>query len=308
MPSHPDPSLVLYHADCPDGFGAAWSYWKKWGSRIRYEPLYYQQPVAPEVTGEDVVMVDVSMAEGALLALRAQANSLRVLDHHQSAADDLGHLPFTHFDLRHSGAVLAWRDVFGADEPVPLLLRLIQDRDLNQWLEPCARECLLVLDSLPRTFEAWSAFAHRLDTDFQTVCREGAIMAQQYQGFVHRFSHQAQSATLAGLPTYLVNVPNLFAHDVAAALFDFTPFVITWQVGPDSLAHLSFRSRRGHFDTIPLTTALKGGGSPSAGGARITLHELGEMYQGHDLLKHVEPLHHAMRQAYQIWRECHQEE
>lgn len=30
------PDVVIYHANCADGFGAAWAAWMRWGSAIRF--------------------------------------------------------------------------------------------------------------------------------------------------------------------------------------------------------------------------------------------------------------------------------
>ena len=32
---------VLYHADCPDGFGGAYAAWKKFGDTAEYIPVKY---------------------------------------------------------------------------------------------------------------------------------------------------------------------------------------------------------------------------------------------------------------------------
>jgi len=290
----PAPTLILYHADCPDGFGAAWSYWRKYGPAARYEPYYYDQKRPPGIEGEDVIMVDVSAPAARLWEIHDHARTFRLIDHHESAATDLATLPFAQFDLAHSGAVLGWRDAWGTDEPLPRLLRLIQARDLWTWDEAGAWEALLVLDTLPRTFEAWDAFHDRLTHDFAGVQAEGAVMDRQYQALMTRFIRQAVPITIAGLPGKLVNIPHVFANDVGAALCQEVPIAITWYLGADGLAHLSLRAEKDHFNLIPVAQALGGGGHKGSGGARLPLDRLAAMHRGEDVLGDCEGLKATM--------------
>ena len=63
---------------------------------------------------------------------------LLVLDHHITAEKALAGLPYAYFDLKKSGAVLAWE--WAHDHPVPWILEYIQDKDLWTWALPLSRE------------------------------------------------------------------------------------------------------------------------------------------------------------------------
>ena len=55
-----EPSLVevvLYHANCNDGFGAAYSAWKLLGNRAEYIACSHGTP-PPDVTGKKVVCLE----------------------------------------------------------------------------------------------------------------------------------------------------------------------------------------------------------------------------------------------------------
>lgn len=277
------PTLILYHADCPDGFGAAWAYWKKYGPDAQYVPFHYDQIEIPDLTGQDVVMVDVSASEERLMRMHAQARSFRLIDHHETAARRLSGLPFATFDLERSGAMLAWADAFG-DEPAPPLLRMIETRDLHNWSEPHARECLFVLDSLPRDFWVWDTFHHRLVTHLDDVVEEGQPMAQQYDKFIDRLVAQATKTTLAGVPGFLVNAPHLFANDIGVRLCRHRPMAMSWYLAKDGQAHLSFRADKRRFSIIPLAEAFGGGGARGSGAARLSLSQIQQLHAGVDLL------------------------
>ena len=50
---------VIYHADCTDGFGSAYSAWKQLGNRAEYHACKHGTP-PPDVKGKNVVVLDFS--------------------------------------------------------------------------------------------------------------------------------------------------------------------------------------------------------------------------------------------------------
>ena len=52
-------NLVIYHANCTDGFGAAYAAWKLLGDRADYHPAKYGE-APPDVSGKNVVVLDFS--------------------------------------------------------------------------------------------------------------------------------------------------------------------------------------------------------------------------------------------------------
>src|SRR5262245_28032311 len=98
-------TYVIYHADCPDGFGAAYAAWKRYGNDATYHPARPGDPL-PSLAGKDVLIADVSWPRAEMLRVAAEARSLVVLDHHKTAEAELSDLPFAHFDMGRSGAVI----------------------------------------------------------------------------------------------------------------------------------------------------------------------------------------------------------
>ena len=50
------PDLCIYHANCDDGFGAAYAVWKAYGDAVKFHPGIYQAE-PPDVTGLNVAIV-----------------------------------------------------------------------------------------------------------------------------------------------------------------------------------------------------------------------------------------------------------
>jgi len=87
------PTLILYHAECADGFGAAWAIWRRY-PKAEYRPVKHGEAPPTNLAGHHVVIVDFSYARPTLEAMAKDAASLVVLDHHITAKQTLADLPY----------------------------------------------------------------------------------------------------------------------------------------------------------------------------------------------------------------------
>lgn len=145
---------VLYHANCPDGFCAAWAARRALHDCIAIPVNYGTEPPWEHIRGRDVAIVDFSYPRAVLEAIHEDAHSLVVLDHHKTAAADLAGLPYVKFDQDHSGAYLAWTH-FNQHQTVPDLVRYVEDRDLWRFKLESSKEVSAGLRLVPYEFEAW---------------------------------------------------------------------------------------------------------------------------------------------------------
>ena len=76
--------LCIYHANCIDGFAAAWIVRKYFHGIVDFHPGHYGEP-PPDVAGRDVFIVDFSYKRPVLLQMIQAAESLTILDQHLSA-------------------------------------------------------------------------------------------------------------------------------------------------------------------------------------------------------------------------------
>lgn len=165
-------TTIIHHADCIDGFGAAYAAWRLFADRASYIPLHHGETVAPaDLAGHDVFILDFSFPPAELEAMAALARSLTQLDHHISArqawADRLtaracgGH-EFRHatlplhvvFDLDKSGARLAWEH-YSPNLPLPLILQHIEDQDLWRFALPETSRICRALRLQPFDLSSW---------------------------------------------------------------------------------------------------------------------------------------------------------
>lgn len=155
--------IVFYHGSCPDGFGAAYAAWKKFGDTAEYVPLTRGDDPMPDVTGKDLYFLDFVYTKEVMDEIAAKANSLVALDHHIGVREVTESFPGSIFDNDRSGASLAW-NYFHPNTPLPKLLAHLEDDDLFRFRLPDTRAVLSYLSVRPYDFAAWDELSTLLDT------------------------------------------------------------------------------------------------------------------------------------------------
>lgn len=255
---------VLYHADCTDGFGAAWAAWKTLADRATYMPVFHGSP-PPDLPREArVLLVDFSYPREELLALRERVADLLVLDHHVSAQRELEGLDFARFDMEHSGAALSW-DFFNPGQPLPELLAYVEDWDLWRHRLPESREVHDALACIPFEFSAWEGL------DIALLRAEGRVLLRYQEMLIRQVSGRAGVGQVGGHRIPVVNCPNSLRSEVGHELLKRhprAPFVGMWSIDAGGWQGWSLRSR-GDFDVSALAASLGGGGHMAASGFRL---------------------------------------
>lgn len=270
---------VLYHNHCADGFLARVIAQRKLGFAVKYHAVNYKEPV-PMVFNHDldadVYILDFSYPRETLEWIRSKVRKLVVLDHHKTALENLKGLDYCTFDMKKSGAMLAWEHFFPKQLP-PMIVRYVQDRDLgNPWSDPenAMGASLNVHAGLfraqPRTYDAWSRWLDAENLD--PLIDAGAVITRMDQRIIRTVAehplwirvgdHEVPAAQLS--PEYISDACNamLLAHPDA-------PFAACWFVNGTGQVVYSLRSRRGGFDVSALAKSLGGGGHAQAAGFSI---------------------------------------
>lgn len=258
---------VIYHRNCPDGFGSAYVAWltlRRWAGNTVYVPAQYGE-TPPELPPScKVWILDFSYPRPVMESLhrRHGAANVRLLDHHRTADNELAGLPNTRINLRHSGAMLTWQEF--NDGPPPLLVRYLEDRDLWKFDLPHSRDVAGLVSSYPYEFTAWQELQRRLEQDFDTSVTVGSAILDFQQRQLERLLQTAHLIDVAGHEVPAVNSP-LLVSEVGDALLDAYPdhrFAAIYHQEPDH-RKWSLRSR-GDFDVSEVAQQMGGGGHASA--------------------------------------------
>lgn len=267
--------MVLYHAGCPDGFGSAWSFYKKYGDKAEYVPVRHgEQP--PDVTGRTVFIVDFSYSRPILEEMYEVADSLVVLDHHKTAQDSLEGLDYCHFDMSHSGAYLAWSYLFGEDN-VPLLIQYIEDRDLWKWNLKSAEEILSAIDSYPKSFQTWDQLDTQLDRlgseTWFSLYLEGSAILRYKNCLIQSIKAKEHKVRICGEEIRAVNAP-FFQSEIANQLAEGKPYAAAYYFNGERYI-FSLRSKETGKDVSEIAKRFGGGGHKRASGFSVaTISEL----------------------------------
>ena len=288
-PDKNDPApLVLYHGrNCPDGFGAALAAWLYYGEGAEYLGLDHGDVSTlddlPPVAGRAVYILDFSFEASLMQGIDERAAKLVLLDHHQSAADKLGRFQCrcgaVHFDMSQSGAMLSWKFFF-PEQPVPDLIRYVQDRDLWHWAFPESAPFLSALDLEPNEFPRWAEIAAFTPEQVAEFGQRGSAMNEKFLSLCRDIAQGAAPITFNGQAGVMVNCPGAFTSEVGNMLSaECGSFALLWSVSKDGTVKVGLRAVP-TFNAIPLAESMGGGGHPQACGFRMGPERLVELLTG----------------------------
>jgi oligoribonuclease NrnB/cAMP/cGMP phosphodiesterase (DHH superfamily) len=263
-----DYPLVIYHGHCMDGACAAWvarhALLDKGAPGVQLHSATYGE-APPHVSGRDVVVVDFSYKRDALIDMARVAKSLRVLDHHKTAQEDLQGLPFCKFDMNRSGAGLAWDELVGG--PRPWLVDYIEDRDLWRFKLPESEVVNSYIQTAGYDLDALAQVA--LD-GLDNALAKGKVAMAVRRSYIDAVKDNTLLAKLApDLPAVPgVNVPYWGVSEVVGELCEGHPFAFGWHISGTGRAVYSLRSR-GDFDVSALAKRWGGGGHKNSAGFNV---------------------------------------
>ncbi|MDH5205769.1 MAG: DHHA1 domain-containing protein [Hylemonella sp.] len=283
-----DPSpLVIYHARCPDGFGAALAAWLFYEGRAEFRACDHGEiqtvDELPPLDGRAVYILDFSFPPELMHAIEARAAKLVMLDHHKSAADKLTGFAcrcgVVHFDMAKSGARLAW-DFFQADRALPALVRYVEDRDIWTWQYPESAGFLAALDMEAHDFERWAQIASFTEDELAEFMLRGQAMDEKFRKLAEGIAAQAEPLVFNGQTGLMVNAPGVFHSLVGEMLSQKSgTFALMWSAAPGGVVKAGLRSQRG-YDCIPLAESMGGGGHAQACGFRMKADRLPALLAG----------------------------
>lgn len=291
--------LVIYHSPCLDGFTAAWAMWLKYPDAEFVPGVYGQDP--PDCAGREVYLLDFSYKHDVMMQMlnsmgqRADGSdcALTILDHHKSAQSDLK--PFFDgsysdefagrlrgkFDMNHSGARLAW-DWFHTHERVPLMIGLVEDRDLWKFEMPNSKALNALLFSYDYDFDVWSGLSEVIEDEklYVSAVKVGEAIERKHMKDVRELVEKLRFNIKFDdlIPSRVMpcaNLPYTYASDAAGLMAETAPFAATYFFdGKDYVFSLRSRGEGGE-DVSEVAQHYGGGGHRSAAGFRVkSLEEL----------------------------------
>lgn len=273
--------IVIYHGNCADGFGAAWSVRHAIGEDgVEYYPGVYQhQP--PDVKGKRVIFVDFSYKKAVIEKMAETAKSILIIDHHASAQEDLvgftdhkdqqgGWLPsagvWVLFDMKKSGAMLAW-EYFNPGEEPPALIKHIQDRDLWKFELTGTEYIQAALFSYPYDFNVWDdLMLSPVDSLYE---EGGAITRKHHKDIAELLAVCKRTMNIGGHTVPVASLPYTMGSDAGHIMAQGQPFsACYWDTAETRIFGL--RSTKGvGMNVKDIALQYGGGGHENAAGFSV---------------------------------------
>ena len=297
---------VIYHAPCADGFSAAWVVHHAvtrgrasfTAAQVSWHPTTYNRPVPDDVpAGAHVLLVDFCYPSDVLARLCRRHASVTVLDHHATARGWVTTFAqeyendscIDRFDLRmssdRSGAGITW-DFFFPGVPRPLLLDMVEDRDLWRFRLDGTREASAALFSYSYSFDEWDRLMSSDATDILRLRALGQGLQRKLEKDLHEImANGVRWFWIRGHHCPVLNVPHMMAsaagQRLAQLCFDYdgpqhqytaSAFGATYY-DTDEARHFSLRSVAAHGERAANVRAIAetygGGGHVNAAGFSV---------------------------------------
>lgn len=261
--------VIFYHGGCRDGFGAAWAAYCYWGDRADYEPILHYRPL-PELSPQsEIWFLDFCPRAKVLVDLLDAGHSVNVLDHHITAKDVIDAVESPRLDvvldLDHSGAVIAWKHFFPTRK-VPLLLQLIEDRDIWKWEFDETEAVTEALDALEWSFDLFDRL-HRRTSELGELAKAGRLLVQFKEKKIAEIVKRAVLRDIGGHVVPTVNSDSFVSHlgNALAMEYPERAFGAVWFRMADGHDKWSLRSI-GDFNVAEVAKLYGGGGHKNAAG------------------------------------------
>ena len=271
--------LCIYHGNCLDGFGAAWSVRHALGDEVEfYKGIHQQTP--PDVAGLDVILVDFSYKKNVLEKLLKTAASITIIDHHVSAEKDLAELLDSKkisgkFDMTKSGAMMAW-EWFNPSMPAPKLIEHIQDRDLWQFRLEDTNEILAGLSSYSFDFIEWDKFMAGNNNELEALKQDGkAIVRKLLMDISELMTSGVRRMTIGGYDVPVLNASSAYVSDAGNIMSKDEPFAACYWDHADGRS-FSLRASETGIDVSEVAKQYGGGGHVKAAGFTVDIGWEGE--------------------------------
>ncbi len=255
--------IVIYHKNCPDGFGAAWSAWKKFGNQAEYIAAAHPSSPPKNLKGKEVYMLDFCYSAKEMRAILQEVGKLVVIDHHISQENAIKYSTDHIFNINNSGAVLAWKYFF-PKQKIPKLLLYIEDKDIWRWSLKGTQEYLAFLETHNFDFKVWD----KLIKDFEDIVKrksfyeKGLAITTFNQQQIDTLVSSAERVLFNNRKCLAVNSP-VFVSEIGHVLALKSKSVgIIWYKKSNKLK-ISMRSN-GKIDVSKIAAKKGGGGHKAA--------------------------------------------
>lgn len=172
--------IFVAHSPCRDGNSALWVAWTKHHDGAEYLRESHGEYATTrslledeDVYAYDITFLDICPPRHLLENLHKLAYRCEVWDHHKTAEEQCGDLPYVHIDQDKCGATFTFSKIY-PDVELPFLLKIVEDGDTWRFRQPNSKLFGFWLSQQKFSYERWSEIRDQLESD---TGREEALKA-----------------------------------------------------------------------------------------------------------------------------------
>lgn len=283
--------LIVYHADCWDGFCCAWLLHKAYPD-ARFVPANYGSKFPGFEARENVIIADFSYDYEIMKFFAEFSSSTLVFDHHKTAKETLDRLEgvgnmLINFDLNKSGArlVFDWmhtqRLLLGLNvEYGSWIVDYTEDRDLWNWKLNMSREVNASLRSYDLNFDKWDELE---DRSVESMALEGIAILRAESKIVDSHCQHVVKCWIGGYEVPCVNATTLISEIGNKLSIDY-PFAATYFDSNKGTRVWSLRSQEDGIDVSEIAKKYGGGGHKHAAGFTTSISHYMQPCDGGNVL------------------------
>ncbi len=272
--------ICVFHFPCQDGLTSAWvaaNYHTTHGRTLELYPMSHGNVIDLErLRGKSVLFCDYSPKRDILETIEPIVTRIQILDHHVSAEAQIADKPYTIFDMKLSGAGLTW-NYYHPDEPMPLFIQMIQDRDLWTWKVENSKyfntgfytKCSVHYYDFPKLFELYEdVYANPTKVEVYNELGKVIDEAQMAKAQSIALNSIKRVDVWKSIKVCIVNCSTELQSEVGNILSstDEVDFAVLWRYNhPTEDYYISMRST-GKVDVSQIATSFGGGGHKNAAG------------------------------------------
>jgi oligoribonuclease NrnB/cAMP/cGMP phosphodiesterase (DHH superfamily) len=258
------PIVIIYHHNCPDGFSGAWAAYKKFGNKAEYIGGKHRE-IPPVVKNKEVYFIDFSYPPKIIKDFIKNNKRVTIIDHHVTAQESAEMTQDYLFDIKHSGAVLAWK-YFHPKKPVPQFLKHVEDVDLWSFKLANSREIMTYIDTFEFTFPKWNKVVKDIEDkeSKKEYIEKGKVIWKSQEKIIEKMiDSNAYLVDFEGHQPLIINAPAFFASEAGHMLYERKPpLALVWSQKKNRIK-VSLRSD-GTVDVGQIALKYGGGGHKAA--------------------------------------------
>ena len=221
--------------------------------------------IPEDLKGKQIYILDNACRPSVLKKLRENKNAVTIIDHHSSSEENVKAASEYVFNVKHSGAVLAWR-FFRPKKAVPRMLKHVEDMDIWRFKMKNTREIIAGLDLSDFNFKVWNRLAGEIENPRQrkSFVEKGRFVLKYQNKLMEQVSQNAEIVKFHGHRVLAVNSPVLESELGHHLYKKMPPMAIVWWRA-NGVIKVSLRSNE-KADVSKIAVKYGGGGHKGSSG------------------------------------------